>query len=190
MLLKIGFTAISFIVGLSGTRALAILQVFLVIPGIALLLAFCFQGLGLLAFSPTSPGFVPSNLSTLPSFGEWVKWFFIATYFVYAGEAAATYVADSKKSAQTIGFLSVAAWLFPIVFIGGSWVVMQLALPTGIGNDGNLYLNLIAAAKPFWGESASFLVTILITTYCLASSSNAVANTSLILYQLSKGYDY
>lgn len=185
MLLKIGFTAISFIVGFSGTRALAILQVFFILPAIALLLAFCFQGLGWLAFAPNSPGLVPSNLSTLPSFGEWAKWFFIATYFVYSTETASSFVADSKKPAQTIGFLSVATWLMPIVFIGCSWVMMQLALPAGAGNDGNLYLNLVAAAKPFWGGYASFLVTVLITTCCLVSSSNTVANTSRVLYQLA-----
>ena len=185
LLLKMGFTAIAFIVGLSGIRALAILQVFFVLPGIALLFAFCIQGLGWLAFSPASPGLVPSDLSTLPSFGEWAKWFFISTYSVYSCETAASFVADSKKPAQTAGFLGAAAWLIPVVFLGCSWVMMQLALPAGTGNDGNLYLNLVAAAKPFWGESASFLVTVLIATCCLVSSSTTVANTSRVLYQLS-----
>ncbi|WP_052672266.1 APC family permease [Aliterella atlantica] len=185
MLLKIGFTAIAFIVGLSGTRALAILQVFFVLPGIALLIAFCVQGLGWLAFSPDSPGLIPSNLSTLPSFGEWAKWFFISTYSVYSCETAASFVADSKKPAQTARFLGVAAWLIPVVFLGCSWVMMQLAVPGGTGNDGNLYVNLVASAKPFWGESASLLVTVLITTCCLVSSSTTVANTSRVLYQLA-----
>lgn len=185
MLLKIGFTAIAFIVGLSGTRALAILQVCFIFPAIALLLAFCFQGLGWLAFAPNSPGLIPSNLSTLPSFGEWAKWFFIATYFIYSGETTSSFVADSKKPAQTIGFLSVAAWLMPVIFLGCSWVVMQLAVPAGTGNDGNLYLNLVAAAKPFWGQLASLLVTVLITACCLVSSSNTVAITSRVLYQLA-----
>lgn len=185
MLLKIGFTAIAFIVGLSGTRALAILQVFFVLPGIALLIAFCVQGLGWLAFSPASPGLVPSNLSSLPSFGEWAKWFFISTYSVYSCETAASFVADSKKPAQTAGFLGFAAWLIPIVFLGCSWVMMQLSMPAGTGNDGNLYLNLVASAKPFWGESASILVTVLIATCCLVSCSTTVANTSRVLYQLA-----
>jgi amino acid transporter len=185
MLLKIGFTAIAFIVGLSGIRALAILQVCFVLPGIALLVAFCVQGLGWLAFSPSSPGLIPSDLSSLPSFGEWAKWFFISTYSVYSCETAASFVADSKKPAQTAGFLGVAAWLIPVVFLGCSWVMMQLALPAGTGNDGNLYLNLVASAKPFWGESASLLVTVLITTCCLVSSATTVANTSRVLYQLA-----
>jgi amino acid transporter len=185
MLLKIGFTAIAYIVGLSGIRALAILQVCFVLPGIALLIAFCVQGLGWLAFAPASPGLVPSNLSTLPSFGEWAKWFFISTYSVYSCETAASFVADSKKPAQTAGFLGIAAWLIPVIFLGCSWVMMQSALPAGTGNDGNLYLNLVASAKPFWGESASFLVTILIATCCLVSRATTVANTSRVLYQLA-----
>ena len=185
MLLKIGFTAIAFIVGLSGIRALAILQVFFVLPGIALLVAFFVQGLGWLAFAPASPGLIPSDLSSLPSFGEWAKWFFISTYSVYSCETAASFVADSKKPAQTAGFLGAAAWLIPVVFLGCSWVMMQLALPAGTGNDGNLYLNLVASTKPFWGESASFLVTVLIAACCLVSSATTVANTSRVLYQLA-----
>jgi PAS domain-containing protein/amino acid permease len=183
-LLKIGFTTIAFIVGLSGTRALAILQVFFVLPGMALLVAFCFQGLGWLAFAPDSPGLVPQNISTLPSTGEWIKWFFISTYNVYGNECAAAYVGDSKKPAQTVRFLGIASWLIPVVFLGCSWVMMQLAIPAGASNDGNLYLNLIASAKPFWGGSASILVTVLITACCLVNATNAVANTSRILYQL------
>ena len=65
---RIGFIVIAFVVGFSGTRALAILHLFFVIPSITLLLAFCFQGLGWLAFSTTSPGFFPTHWSSI-SFG-------------------------------------------------------------------------------------------------------------------------
>lgn len=181
-ILKIGFTCIAFIVGFSGTRALGILHLFFVIPAITFLLTFCFQGLGWLAFSPTSPGLFPTNWSSL-SFGEWAKWFFIATYSVYSCETAASFVADSRRPSETLQFLSFAAWLIPPVYLGGSWVLMQLATQPGMGN--NVYFNFLAAAQPFWGQSASFLVTLLISFDCLLSSATAVSNTPRILYQLA-----
>jgi len=182
-LLRFGFTAIAFIVGLSGTRTLGILHLFFVVPAVAFLFTFCFQGIGWLVFSPSSPGFFPAELS-IPSFSEWAKWFFIATYSVYSGETASSFVADSRNPSKTLRFLSFAAWLVPVVFLGGSWVLMRLADGPGLGE--NLYLNLVAAAKPFWGESASFLITLLIASCCLLSCATAVANTSRILYQLAQ----
>ncbi len=181
-LLKIGFVALAFIVGLSGTRALGILHLFFVIPAIGLLLAFCFQGLGWLAFSTDSPGLFPTNWSSL-SFEEWAKWFFISTISAYSCETTSSFVADSRSPGKSLGFLSWSAWLIPPVFLGNSWVLMQLATRSGMGD--NLYLNLLAAARPFWGESASFLVTLLIAFCCLLSCATAVANTSRILYQLA-----
>jgi len=179
--LKFGFTAIAFIVGLSGTRTLGILHLFFVVPAVVSLLAFCIQGIGWLALSPESPGFFPTELS-VPSFSEWAKWFFISTYSVYSCETASSFVADSRKPTKTLQFLKFAAWLVPVVFLGGSWVLMQLGnQPVG----DNLYLNLLAAAKPFWGESASLIVTLLISFCCLLSCATTVSNTSRILYQLS-----
>jgi PAS domain S-box-containing protein len=180
--LKIGFIALAFIVGLSGTRALGILHLFFVIPAIGLLLAFCFQGLGWLAFSPSSPGLFPTSWSGL-SFEEWAKWFFVSTYSAYSCETTSSFVADSRSPGKTLRCLSWSAWLIPPVFLGGSWVLVQLATRPGMGD--NLYLNLLAAARPFWGQSASFLVTLLIAFCCLLSAATAVANTSRILYQLA-----
>ncbi len=180
-ILRIGFAAIAYIVGLSGTRALSILHLFFVIPAALFLLAFCFQGLGWLAFSPNSPGLFPSQL-LVPSFSEWAKWFLVATYTGYGCETASSFVADSEKPAQTLRFLTIAAWLSIPILLGGSWVIMQLAQPT-MGN--NLYLILLASAQPFWGQSASFLVTLLIAFCCLLSCATTVANTPRILYQLS-----
>ncbi|MHC5732265.1 MAG: hypothetical protein ACYTXY_51055, partial [Nostoc sp.] len=54
--LDISFTLLPFIVAFSGTRALSILHLFFVIPAFGLLMTFCIQGLGWLAFSPVSPG--------------------------------------------------------------------------------------------------------------------------------------
>ena len=180
-LLRFGFTALAFIVGLSGTRTLGILHFFFVIPAFVSLLTFCIQGIGWLALSPESPGFFPTELS-LPSFGEWAKWFFISTYSVYSCETASSFVADSRQPTKTTEFLKFAAWLIPVVFLGGSWVLMQLASqPVG----DNLYLNLLTAAKPFWGESASLIVTLLISFCCLLSCATTVCNTSRILYQMS-----
>lgn len=179
--LKFGFTAIAFIVGLSGTRALGILHLFFVVPAFISLLAFCIQGIGWLALSPASPGFFPAQLA-VPSFGEWAKWFFIATYSVYSGETASSFVADSRQPAKTTQFLKFSAWLIPVVFLGGSWVLMQLGnRPVG----DNLYLNLLTAATPFWGASASVIVTLLVAFCCLLSCATTVCNTSRVLYQLS-----
>ena len=181
-LLKIGFTCIAFIVGISGTRALGILHLFFAIPAITFLLAFCFQGLVWLAFSPASPGVLPAHWSSL-SFGEWAKWFFIAIYSVCSCETASSFVVDSRRPSETLRFLSFSACLIPPVFIGGSWVLMQLATQPGIGD--NLYLNLTAAAQPFWGESASFLVTLLVAFDCLLTCATTVSNTPRVLYQLA-----
>ncbi|MEH2303582.1 MAG: hypothetical protein V7K88_32590 [Nostoc sp.] len=56
--LDIGFTLLPFIVAFSGTRALSILHLFFVIPAFGLLITFCVQGLGWLAFSGDSPSWV------------------------------------------------------------------------------------------------------------------------------------
>lgn len=181
-ILKIGFTCLAFIVGFSGTRALGILHLFFAIPAITFLLVFCLQGLGWLTFSTTSPGLFPPHWSSL-SFGEWAKWFFIATFSVYSCETASSFVADSRRPSETLRFLSFATWLIPPVYLGGSWVLMQLATQPEMGN--NVYLNLLAAANPFWRQSASFLVTLLIAFDCLLSCATAVSNTPRILYQLA-----
>jgi diguanylate cyclase (GGDEF)-like protein/PAS domain S-box-containing protein len=181
-IIRIGVIAIAFIVAFSGTRALAILHLFFVIPAITFLLAFCFQGLGWLAFSTTSPGLFPAHWSSL-SFGEWAKWFFIATYSVYSGETASSFVADSRQPYETLRFLSLSGCLMVVVFLGDSWVLMQLATHP---DSNNLYSILEAAAEPFWGHhSAPFLVTLLIAFDCLQSCATAVSNCPRILYQLA-----
>jgi len=180
--IKIGIILIAFLVGVSGSRALGILHLFFVIPAITFLLAFCFQGLGWLTFSTISPGLFRVHWSGL-SFGEWAKWFFIATYSVYSGETASSFVADSRRPSETLRFLSCSAFLMAVIYLGDSWVLMQLATQPGLGD--NVYLNLLAAAQPFWGNSASFLVTLLIAFDCLQSCATAVSNCPRILYQLA-----
>ncbi|MCU0515302.1 MAG: ATP-binding protein [Oscillatoria sp. Prado101] len=181
-LMKISFVTVIFIVAFSGTRALSILHLCFAIPAFGLLLLFCLQGLGWLAFSPSSPGFFPSRSSPL-TFVEWAKWFFLATYVTYAGETASSFVGDSKRPAETLRFLTVAAWLMPPVFLGGSWVLMRLATETGLGED--TFLNLLAASEPFWGKSAPSIVTFLLSASFLLSCATAVSNCPRILYQLS-----
>ncbi|MGV0105240.1 Multi-sensor signal transduction histidine kinase [Nostoc sp. DSM 114160] len=116
--LDISFTLLPFVVAFSGTRALSILHLFFVIPAFALLMTFCVQGLGWLAFSPVSPGFFPSSWSSL-SFVDWAKWFFFVTYATYSCETASSFVADSRHPTQTLRFLNVAAWMMPPIFLGG-----------------------------------------------------------------------
>ncbi|WP_338023075.1 amino acid permease [Argonema galeatum] len=190
-LLRIGFTILPFLVAFSGTRALGILHSCFVFPAIGLLLAFCIQGIGWLSLTTPNFGFFSNSLLEIQhhpplNFVEWAKWFFIAVYAVYGCETASSFVADSRRPRGTLRCLEFAAWLIVPVFLGGSWVLTRLATDTG-GN--NAFLTLTAAAKPFWGESASFLVTFLIACGCLLSSATAVSNSPRILYQLARdGY--
>ena len=180
-LLKVAFTAIPFIVAFSGSRALTLLHLFFVLPAILLLLLFCTQGVVWLAFSPDSFKFSPTNTDSL-SFEEWAKWFFLASYSIYACETTSSFVADSRHPYKTLRFLSVAAWLIPPVFLGGSWVLMYSPQNPKIDDA---FSNLVAASEPFWGEYAPFLVTLLISISCLLSSATAVSNSPRILYQLA-----
>ncbi|MEH2069429.1 MAG: amino acid permease [Nostoc sp.] len=180
--LKVVFTTIPFIVAFSGTRALALLHLFFVFPAILLLFLFCIQGVLWLTFSSTSFNLPPISIHSL-SFEEWAKWFFLASYSIYACETTSSFVADSHNPEKTLKFLSVAAWLIPPVFLGSSWILTCSAPNPTIGDD--VFLNLLAASMPFWGKYASFLVTLLITVSCLLSSATAVSNSPRILYQLA-----
>lgn len=185
-LLKIGFTLIPFILAFSSIRASSILHLFFVLPAIGFLVVFCVQGMGWLAFSPASPGFFPYKETWQPTslhFVDWAKWFFIAIYGTYAGESASSFVADSKRPGETLRFLKLTASLIPIVYLGGSWVLMRLNTGSHHGND--TFSNLLAAALPFWGESASVLVTFLIVCGAFLSSATAVSNCPRIFYQLA-----
>ena len=161
---------------------MSILHLFFVIPAITFLLAFCFQGIEWLAISTPTESLLPTSLPSL-SFGEWTKWFFATTYTAYSCETAAAFVADSKNPNSTLRFLSVSAWLMALVFLGGSLVLTYLDPHSGIGDSS--FLNLLAASKPFWGKSASFLVTLLISFSCLLSCATAVSNSPRVLYQLA-----
>jgi PAS domain S-box-containing protein len=178
--LKIGFTLITFVLAFSGTRALSILHLFFVLPAIAVLLAFCFQGISWLAFSPLSPGFFPTNWSNL-SFIDWAKWYFFASYAAYACETVSIYVADSRSPQQTLRFLPVAASLMPPIFLGGTWVLSRMATE---GND-DLFESFVTAANPFWGSFSPLVVTFLIAAVSLLCCASVVSNCSRILYQLA-----
>ncbi|MBC1223356.1 amino acid permease [Nostoc sp. UCD121] len=182
ILLDIGFTLLPFIVAFSGTRALSILHLFFVIPAFGLLITFCVQGLGWLAFSDVSPGFFPSNWSSL-GFVDWAKWFFFVTYATYSCETASSFVADSRQPSQTLRFLDVAAWMMPPIFLGGSWVMMRLATDPSLKD--NAFMNLVAASQPFWGKSAAISVSFLLVAACLLGSATVVSNCPRILYQLA-----
>ncbi|MEH1916517.1 ATP-binding protein [Nostoc sp.] len=180
--LDISFTLLPFIVAFSGTRALSILHLFFVIPAFGLLMTFCIQGLGWLAFSPVSPGFFPSSWSSL-SFVDWAKWFFFVTYATYSCETASSFVADSRNPTQTLRFLDIAAWMMPPIFLGGSWVVMRLATNPNLKD--NAFLNLVAASQPFWGRFAGVSISFLLVAACLLGSATVVSNCPRILYQLA-----
>jgi len=181
-LLRIGFTLIAYIVAFSGSRALAILHAFFIIPAVGFLLVFSIQGIGWLALSPDSPGLFPSSGPTL-NFVDWAKWSFFGIYGACACETASSFVADSRRPGETLRVLSLAAWLIPPVYLGSSWVLMRLATSPGLGEDS--FKNLLAAASPFWGPSASLIVTLLLASSCLLSSATCVSNSPRILYQLA-----
>ncbi len=179
---EIGFTVIAYFVALSGTRAVAILHLFFVFPSIGVLLLFCAQGLGWLAFAPQSPGLLPSSIDSISAQG-WLKWYFYAAYTYYACETASSFVADSRNPQNTLQSLTWVARCMPLVFVGGTLVLLRL-VPPGTGTD--LYANFLKASQPFWGEAAPFLVTLLIAASCLLGTATTVCNTPRVLYQLAQ----
>ena len=181
--LEIGFTAIAYFVAFSGTRAVAILHLFFVFPSIGCLLLFCIQGLGWLAFSPQSPGLLPSSVDAI-GVQDWLKWYFYAAYSYYACETASSFVADSRRPKNTIEALSWVAWFMPLVFLGGTLVLLQLATDPGLGS--NLYGYFLTASKPFWGDAAPAIVTLLIASSCLLGTATTVCNTPRVLFQLAQ----
>jgi PAS domain S-box-containing protein len=189
LVLKVGFTVISFVVAFSGTRALAILHTVFAAIAMSLLLIFSAAGLGWLVFAPESPGLWPSNwfvnaLFQPLTFTDWAKWYFIAVYSACGCETTSSYIADSNNPRKTLRFLSIAAGLMPPIFWGGSWVLMRLATQPNLGSDP--LANLAAAALPFWGPWTSMLITFLIASSCLLGCATVVSNCPRILYQLAQ----
>ncbi|MBD2040935.1 ATP-binding protein [Microcoleus sp. FACHB-672] len=181
-LLRIGFTVIAYIMAFSGTRALAILHAVFIFPAVGFLLLFGIQGMGWLAFSPDSPGLFPSAWPTL-TFVDWAKWSFFGVYGACSCENASAFVADSRQPNKTLQCLTFAGWLLVPVFLGNSWVLARLATSPGLGEDS--FANLLTAASPFWGSSATFLVTLLLASSCLLLPATAVSTCPRILYQLA-----
>lgn len=179
---KIAFTAIPFIVALSGTRALGILHLCFVVPAVGFMVVLCTQGLGWLAVAPHSPGFFPETWASF-SLPLWAKWFFVAVYAAYGCETASSFIADNRKPAASLRSLTFAAVLLPIVYVGGSWLLMRLATDPAL--ESNAFLQLTAVARPVWGPWASLVVTFLIASACLLSSATAVSNTARLLYQMA-----
>ncbi|WP_058998317.1 ATP-binding protein [Leptolyngbya sp. NIES-2104] len=181
IILRIGFTVLAFIVAFSGSHALGTLHLIFLLPAVGFLLAFCLQGTHAVITTSSLIGFTDSNVTF--SFQGWAKWYLNGTYAFYACETASVFVADSKRPCGTLQSLLLAAALIPIVYIGGSWILLHLAIEPGSGS--NTFLNLLSAAKSFWGQSASFLITFLVVSSSLLSCATAVAICPRILYQLA-----
>jgi signal transduction histidine kinase len=178
------FMMLPFIVAMTGTRALSILLTCFIVPSIGLLLTFSLQGIAWLLLSPDSPGFFPQDWHWGAMNGvDWCKWFFFATFVAYSSETASSFVADSRRPMRTLKLLDIAAWIGGVIFLAGSWVLLRLA-PTD--TTGDVFLYFVAAAKPFWGESASLIVTFLLASSCLLTMATAVSNCPRILYQLAR----
>ena len=175
-----------FIMAFSGTRTLGVLHAFFAFPAIGLLLTFCLQGLGWLSVAPSSPGFFPADWGEL-TLVDWMKWFYIAVYAVYGCETESSFVADSRRPDITLRCLSITASFIPIVYIGGSWLLMRLDHDQGLGES--TFLHLVSTSQNFWGGAAPTLATFLIASGCLLSSATAASNCPRVLYQLPKdGY--
>ncbi len=186
MLLKVGFTVLPYILALGGSRALAILNLCFVIPAVSFSLLFCVQGLVWLGFSPDSPGlFINVTIQSLtpPSFVEWAAWMFFALWLTTACETTTSFVADSQHSKKTLQFMPVAAALIPIVALGTAWILVCLA--NTVKSDASIFEIVLTAAKPFWGNRASALVTLLLSSACLLNSATSVSVSPRILYQLA-----
>lgn len=183
-LLKVGFTVLPFVLAFTGTRALALLHMVFMLPAAGFLLVFTLQGLGWLAFSPNSPGLLDVSFPGL-GWGDWVKWFFVASFTVFITEGGSAFVADSREPGAALRSLSFTAWLVPLVYVGGSWVVARLSSD----RTGDAFLTLLGAAAPFWGYGASALVTMLIASAALLATTTTVSVVERNLYQLARdGY--
>ncbi|MEB3337426.1 MAG: PAS domain-containing sensor histidine kinase, partial [Leptolyngbyaceae bacterium] len=141
--LRIGFTVLAFIVAFSGSHALGTLHLVFLLPAVGFLLAFCLQGSHAVILSSSTFSLLPNDGSTF-SFQGWAKWYLNGTYAFYACETATVFVADSKRPFGTLQSLLIAAGLIPVVYIGGSWMLLHLAAEPGLGD--NTFLHLLAAA--------------------------------------------
>ncbi|MBD1842038.1 amino acid permease [Cyanobacteria bacterium FACHB-63] len=185
IVLKVGFTVLAFIVAFSGSHALGTLHLIFLLPAVGFLLMFCLQGSHAVTQLPVLESVQDGH--SVFSIEGWAKWYLNGTYAFYACETASVFVADSKRPFGTLQSLLIAAGLIPVVYIGGSWVLLHLS--TGLESSSGTYSSLIAAAQAFWGTSASFLVTFLVVSSSLLSCATAVAICPRILYQLAQdGY--
>jgi len=182
-LLRVGFTLLAFIVAFSGSHALGTLHLVFLLPAVGFLLTFCLQGSVWLLHSSADWSLFQNDGAAF-SFQGWAKWYLNGTYAFYACETASAFVADSKRPRGTLWSLLIAACLIPVVYWGGSWLLMHLATAPDL--KGNTFLNLLTVAEPFWGQSASFLVTFLVVSSSLLSCATAVSICPRILYQLSQ----
>jgi signal transduction histidine kinase len=182
-LLQVGFTLLPFMLAAAGLRAMSILHALFVLPAAGLILLFCGQGVGWLVFAPTGHGLGPQDWGSM-QWVDWLKWFYIAVYAAYAGETASCFVAESRRPGATLQCLKVVAGLLPVVYIGGSWVLTQLATDPNAADSA--FLHLVAAGTGFWGPWTQAGVAFLIVSGCLLSSATAISMCPRILYQLSR----
>ncbi len=180
MPLRILLTILPYVMAFSGTRALGILHACFVIPAIGFLIAFCVHGLGWVVLQGDS---LPQVAAPEINFQEWAKWYFLAVYAVYGAETGGAFVADSRRPYSTVKFIAIAAFLLPIVYLGGSVLLTILDSQPLTGELA--YRSLTTAATPFWGQISPILITFLLTSGCLLSSATAVSLSPRVLYQMS-----
>jgi signal transduction histidine kinase len=181
---RIFFMVLPFTVAMTGIRALSILLICFIVPAMGLLIAFSLQGVVWLLVSPDSPGFLPQDWHWgAMSWIDWCKWFFFATFAAYSSETVSSFVAESRRPVQSLKLLDIAGWTGGIIFCAGSWVVLRLA-PADTGKD--VFQDFVHVSSPFWGGSASLIVTFLLVSSCLLTTATAISNCPRILYQLAQ----
>ncbi|MCA1658013.1 MAG: hypothetical protein LC627_01805, partial [Verrucomicrobiaceae bacterium] len=121
--LRIAFTAVAFAVAFRGTKMLSVLHLFFAIPSIGVLLLLVVQGMEWMVAAPASPGFAPGAGAGV-SWLVLAQWFIVGTWAAYGCETASSLVSESQKPRATLRAISAAACLIPIVYLGGSWVIM------------------------------------------------------------------
>jgi signal transduction histidine kinase len=184
LIVKVGFTLLAFVVAFSGSQALSTLHLTFLIPAVGLLLTFCLQGS--VHFFSSGPLFTiwAPFVDAEFSLQGWAKWYLVGTYAFYACETASVFVADSKRPNGTLKSLFITAGLIPVVYIVGSWLLINL--PANAIDADDTFSLLKITAFPFWGNATSLLTTFLVSSSCLLSLATAVSIAPRVLYQLAQ----
>ena len=174
---KLIFMGLLAAVAFGGTRALSLLHLMLLIPGLAVLSVWVVSGL--LHTEHTVVRHAAPAVTGLPA---WALAAFLSSYAVYGLDTSAAFPAEAFRPDTVRKCLMVVAVLVIPLFAGGSLVLHTF---TGGASGGDLYDQYLAAASPMWGTAAPGLVTFFLATAGLLGAATALAICPRILYQQS-----